>query len=105
MAEIALLTYRFLFLLADTARAMNAAQGGRLGHVGIRSRVRCCGHLAANLLPRALDRARRMEIGLAARGWTGSLAVLSPMRPVSPQGIAAVLTSLAAVALVGILGR
>jgi cobalt/nickel transport system permease protein len=105
VTEIAMLTYRFLFLLADTARAMNAAQARRLGHSGIRSRIRCAGLVAANLLPRALDRARRMEIGLAARGWNGSLAVLSPERPVAPGGIAAVLATLTVVAMVGSYGR
>ncbi|TBW37405.1 cobalt ECF transporter T component CbiQ [Siculibacillus lacustris] len=106
ITEIALLTHRFLFLLADTALAMDAAQASRLGHVGVRRRIRSAGILAANLLPRALDRARRLETGLAARGWTGGgLAVLSRRRPVSPAGLAAVLATLAAVAAIGWIAR
>ncbi len=106
IVELALLTYRFLLLLADTAQAMHAAQEARLGHVGALRRIRSLGILAANLLPRALDRARRLEIALAARGWTGgSLDVLSPRRPVSPGGLAAIGATLAAVALTGVLAR
>ncbi|MBF0125831.1 MAG: cobalt ECF transporter T component CbiQ [Magnetococcales bacterium] len=77
LVEIALLMYRFLFLLADVALAMDAAQAARLGHSTRRRRLRSLGRLVANLLPRALDRARRMETGLAARGWQGEMRVSS----------------------------
>lgn len=106
IVDLALLTHRFLLLLGDTAAAMHDAQAARLGHVGALRRIRSAGMIAANLLPRALDRARRLEIGLAARGWTGgALDVLAPPRPVSPAGLAAVLATLAAVALAGGLAR
>lgn len=86
-AEVALATYRFLFVLSDTAAAMQAAQAARLGHVGWRRRIRSAGLLAAALLPRALDRAHRMEVGLAARGFDGSLRTLAPRRPASAGGM------------------
>ena len=77
-----MLIYRFLFVLADTFAGMQAAQEARLGHVGWRRRIRSSGVLAANLLPRAMDRARRLETGLAARGWSGgALRVLTPAAP------------------------
>jgi cobalt/nickel transport system permease protein len=104
VADIALLIYRFMFLLADTALAMDAAQAARLGHHGSRRRLRSLGLLVANLLPRALDRARRLEVGLAARGWDGEFRVLSPRRPVSPGGLAAVAAILGLTALVGGMG-
>ena len=104
IVEIALLTYRFLLLLGETAEAMNAAQAARLGHVGWRRRIRSAGLIAANLLPRAVDRARRLEIGLSARGWSGGpLATLTPPHPVSPRGLAATLAVLAALAGLGAL--
>ncbi len=77
IVEIALLMYRFIVLIADEAFAMNAAQAARLGHSTRRKRLRSLGLLLANLLPRALDRARRLETGLAARGWKGEMRVLS----------------------------
>jgi cobalt/nickel transport system permease protein len=39
--------------------------------------------LAGNLFQRGLDRARRLDIGLAARGYTGELRVLTPERRLS----------------------
>jgi cobalt/nickel transport system permease protein len=103
VTEVALLTYRFLFLLADTAMAMNNAQAARLGHIGVRRRLHSLGVLIANLLPRALDRARRLEIGLSARGWTGDMRVLSPPSPLSLPGLIAVLLMEIGTAAMGVL--
>lgn len=103
VAEIALLTYRFLLLLADTAVAMHAAQAARLGHVGVVGRIRSAGLIAAGLLPRALERAHRLEIALAARGWNGGdLATLSPAVPPTLGGLARVGATLIAVAALGL---
>ncbi len=102
VAEVALLTYRFLFLLVDTAMAMDAAQAARLGHAGFRRRLRSLGALTANLLPRAMDRARRLEIGLAARGWEGEMRVLPSQAKMSVFGLAAVLAVEAATAAIGV---
>ena len=102
VTEVALLTYRFLFLLADTAMAMDAAQAARLGHDGFKRRLRSLGLLAANLLPRAMDQARRMEVGLAARGWEGEMRVLPQQAKVSVFGLTAVLAVEAATAAIGV---
>ncbi|WP_026258782.1 cobalt ECF transporter T component CbiQ [Uliginosibacterium gangwonense] len=90
VAEIALLTYRFLFQIAETAATMHAAQAARLGHVTPMRRLRCLGMLVANLLPRAFERARHMEIGLAARNWNGELRVQASAVPVSWWRVAAI---------------
>ncbi|MBB4196861.1 cobalt ECF transporter T component CbiQ [Rhodoblastus sphagnicola] len=103
ITELALLMYRFLFILADAAVAMDAAQAARLGHATKRRRLRSLGLLAANLLPRALDRARRMEVGLFARGWRGEMRVLSDRPGPSARGMALVCAVLGATALVGVL--
>jgi cobalt/nickel transport system permease protein len=106
IVELALLVYRFLFVLSDTFLAMQAAQEARLGHVGWRRRIRSSGLIAANLLPRALDRAHRMEAGLMARGWDGGpLRVLTPRRPVSPAAFVAIAVVLGALVLLGIVTR
>ncbi|WP_294534225.1 cobalt ECF transporter T component CbiQ [uncultured Rhodoblastus sp.] len=102
IAELALLIYRFLFLLGDTAMAMDAAQAARLGHAGAKRRLRALGLLIANLLPRALDRARRLETGLAARGWDGELRVLSHRAPVSLPAMGLIGLTLFATAAAGI---
>jgi len=102
VAEVALLIYRLLFLFTDTARAMSAAQAARLGGVGVRRRLRSLGMLLANLLPRAFARARRMEVGLLARGWHGEMRVLAASYPVSFQGMAGVILVESAIACIGI---
>ncbi|MTJ82199.1 MAG: cobalt ECF transporter T component CbiQ [Telmatospirillum sp.] len=101
IAEIALLIYRFLFLLADTAAAMNTAQAARLGHVGLRRRLTSLGVLIANLLPRAIDRGRRLEVGLAARGWRGDMRVLSTTVAPSWSVLGGILALEAATAAIG----
>ena len=103
ITEMALLMYRFIFLLGDTAVAMNSAQAARLGHVTASKRMRSLGLLIANLLPRAFDRARRLEIGLAARGWDGEMRVLSARVPVSAAGLALVAAVELGVAALGLL--
>lgn len=105
IAEVALLTYRFLFLLGATALAMNAAQAARLGHDGAGRRLRSLGALIANLLPRSLDRARRLEVGLAARGWTGEMRVLSRHAAVSWPALSLVVAIEAGVAGLGFFAR
>lgn len=102
IAEMALLIWRFLFLLLDCAAAIRHAQDARLGWQGFRRSIRSLGLLVALLLPRALDRARRLENGLAARGFDGSLPMLSPRRPVSFRFIAAALGFQAAVLGIGL---
>jgi cobalt/nickel transport system permease protein len=102
ITEMALLIYRFLFLLSDTAVAMNAAQASRLGHTGARRRLMSLGCLVANLLPRALDRARRLEVGLAARGWDGEMRVLRPQTAVSLPGLILVLAVEAGTGALGV---
>lgn len=101
VAEVALATYRFLFVLQDTAAAIHATQTARLGHTGWRRRIRSTGMLVAALLPRALDRAHRLERGLAARGFDGSLRTLSPARPSRPGGLAMVALLLIGVGVAG----
>nr|CAM76880.1 hypothetical protein MGR_0109 [Magnetospirillum gryphiswaldense MSR-1] len=64
--------------MLDTAAAMHASQMARLGGQSWRTRIRSAGLLAAALLPRALDQARRLEVGLLARGYDGSLRTLAP---------------------------
>ena len=91
ITDLALLMYRFLFLLLDTAASMNAAQAARLGHSSYRRHMNSLALLIANLLPRALARAQGLETGLAARGWRGELQMLNPVRPVTPRNIVLIL--------------
>lgn len=102
IVEMALLMYRFVFLLTDTAEAMNAAQAARLGHVTYKMHMKSLSLLIVNLMPRAFSRAQALEIGLAARGWRGELRVLSPVRPASPAWIGAILAAEVIVLVIGL---
>jgi cobalt/nickel transport system permease protein len=102
ITEMTLLMYRFVFLLTETVSDMNAAQAARLGHTTYRRHMNSLSLLIANLMPRSLSRARALETGLAARGWHGELRVLSPVRPASAAGLAAIVTLEAAVLLFGL---
>lgn len=102
IVELALLTYRFVFLLADEALAMTTAQRARLGHSSKRRWLTSSAMVIANLLPRAMARARRMETGLAARGWQGEMRVLRPRVSPSRGMVAFVLGVQALVLLLGV---
>ena len=98
IADLALLIWRFVFLLLDAAAAIRIAQEARLGWSGWRRSLRSLGLLIALLLPRAMESARRLEVGLAARGFDGSLPMLSPVRPVSAVRLGLIMTGQALLA-------
>ena len=97
VTEVAALTYRMVFLLLDSARAVREAQAARLGYRTWATSYRSVAVQAAAIFIRAFDRARRLEEGLALRGYTGSLRVQVETRRVSPVFVVATLLVLAAV--------
>ncbi len=84
VAETALLVYRMVFLLADTALAGVRAQTARLGYGTTRHAMRSSIRLTAALLLRALDRAERLQRGLALRGFDGALTVADGAATTAP---------------------
>jgi cobalt/nickel transport system permease protein len=96
--DITLMMYRFIGLIMGVAGRMRLAQANRLGYAGARVSIRSTGMLAASLLPRVLDRARRMETGLAARAYCGELRTLPVAAAPSRRFIVAVTALLAAIA-------
>ncbi|NLF39865.1 cobalt ECF transporter T component CbiQ [bacterium] len=74
--ELLLLSYRFLFVFSETMYRMQTAQAARLGYTGVRESFRSAGMLAAVLFVRVLDRVQRLETGLAARNYDGTLRML-----------------------------
>jgi len=97
VTEIAALVYRLLFLLLDTITTVREAQAGRLGFRTWRTTYRSVAGQAGAVFVGSFDRARRMEQGLALRGYTGSLRVQVQARPVSWPFIAVSVALLAAV--------
>ena len=89
VVELILLIYRLIFVFAERALTGRQAQTARLGYSRVDRSVRSLGLLAGNLFQRALAQARRLEIGLLARGYAGELRVLAPKRTLSRTRLAA----------------
>lgn len=101
--EVAALVYRLLFLLLATATTVREAQAGRLGFRTWTTSYRSVAGQAGAIFVGVFDHARRLEQGLALRGYTGSLRVQVESRPVSRQFLAAataVLTGVVTLTLV-----
>jgi cobalt/nickel transport system permease protein len=103
LVEVALLVYRFIMLVIGVADAIRAAQASRLGYSGLRRGIRSAGLLIAALLPRALNRGRQLEIGLAARAYDGALCVLASAPPPSAMFLLSALGLQAALAGISVL--
>ncbi|SNS65967.1 cobalt/nickel transport system permease protein [Geodermatophilus pulveris] len=104
VVEVAGVTYRMLFVLLASLRAIREAQTARMGHSTWRRSYRSSGALAAAVLTRSWDRARRMQEGLAGRGMETGLRVLPEVLPSSRAFLAASAAGLAAIVAVGVAG-
>jgi len=101
ISDIALMMFRFIWLTLDCAESGVNSQANRLGYATYRGGLKSMGMLLASLLPRVLSRARRLEAGLAARGYTGELRFVELQRAVSRPRQLLILGLLAGVALLG----
>lgn len=88
VVDVAGLIYRMLFTLLDTLAGIREAQASRLGYASGRAARRSIGMLGAAVLVQAWTRARRLEDGLAGRGYTTSLRTLAVERPMSVPFVA-----------------
>lgn len=86
--EVASLVYRLLFILLETTTAVRRSQSARLGYSSARRSLQSAGGLTASVLIHAWDRARRLEQGLAGRGYDGVLPTLATRAPSSPTFLA-----------------
>jgi cobalt/nickel transport system permease protein len=103
VVEVAAVTYRLLFVLLDSLRTIREAQAARMGYSTWRRSYRSSGALAAAVLTRSWDSARRLQEGLAGRGMETGLRVLPEVLPSSRAFLAATVTGLAALVAVGLL--
>ncbi|SMF28977.1 cobalt/nickel transport system permease protein [Tistlia consotensis] len=104
LGDIAFLMLRIIWVTLDCLTEGLRSQANRLGFVGYRRSLRSLGLLLAALLPRTLGRARRLETGLAARGYDGALCFLRQEQPVSALRLGMILGGLAALATLARLG-
>jgi cobalt/nickel transport system permease protein len=104
IAEVMLATHRFISIFAETAQTMWQAQTARCGYATRRRAWRSVSLLAASLFVHSLDRARRMETALAARGYEGETIWLEPQRKASAASLCAIAGAELAVVVVSIGG-
>lgn len=102
LIDIAGLIYRMLFSLLGAAATILEAQRGRLGYSSGPASRRSLGALGGAVLAQSWSRARRLEAGLAGRGYCGSLRTLSTARPVSVPFVSAALLVVAALAALSV---
>lgn len=89
LVEVSSLVYRMVFVLLESVRSIREAQEARLGSASRQAAMRSASTLMAGTLVRAWSRARRMEDGLAGRGYVDALPTLDPPRHASPRFVAA----------------
>ncbi|PHV70399.1 cobalt ECF transporter T component CbiQ [Sporanaerobium hydrogeniformans] len=77
LIEMMQLIYRFIFILMDMALTTQLAQASRLGYKDLKTGLRSMGQLLSTLLYRALKMNDKVYTALEARGYNGTLRVLS----------------------------
>lgn len=101
--EVASLMYRLVFVLLESVRQIREAQTSRLGYTSLARSYRSTGALVARVLVRAWDRARRLEDGLAGRGYESAMPTLTDTRAHSARFVVASLALVGGVVAVGVL--
>jgi cobalt/nickel transport system permease protein len=96
--EIALMTYRYIFVLLDDACDIATSQKIRLGYVGFRQSLSSMGTLAGSVLVRSLDQSLRTHEAMTARAYTGQMPFV-PMRRLDLKAVGVTVLALAVMAL------
>ncbi len=79
--ELALLMYRYIFVLAEEIEVMGSAQKVRLGYRNWRRSMGSVAILGGSLILRAYDRAERVFEAMLARGYGGNMNINYGIRP------------------------
>ncbi len=95
--DLAMLTYRFIFILLEEAGQIYRSQVMRLGYGRFRESVRSFGMLAGALFIRTWESGEALVLAMDARCYDGKLGIPGETRPVSFIALAATLLYLGAV--------
>lgn len=98
LVEVALLAWRYLFLLYDDAQAVYGAQRNRLGYAGYRRGLHSLGIMAGTLMIKAFDNSQAITTAMVQRGYHGAMPTLrhEPFRRAELLAGAAVLAVMGA---------
>jgi cobalt/nickel transport system permease protein len=91
IVDLAAMIFRFLMVALKTLGEMRTAQSWRMGDGGWHAEMRAASLLASALFIRCVERAKRQEVGLTSRGYTGQLHLLRCSRKPSLGVMGAVL--------------
>ncbi|PLX83738.1 MAG: cobalt ECF transporter T component CbiQ [Desulfuromonas sp.] len=78
LVELALIMYRYIFLLLEEGGRIRGAQKARLGYTGFRNALRSGGILGGMLVLRTYDRAENSFAAMRCRGYRGALTAIVP---------------------------
>ncbi|WP_214020480.1 cobalt ECF transporter T component CbiQ [Methanoculleus sp.] len=95
--DLAMLTYRFIFILIEEAGQIYRSQVMRLGYGRFRESVRSFSMLAGALFIRTWESGEALVLAMDARCYDGRLGFPGEARPVSALALAAALLYLSAV--------
>lgn len=101
--EIALLTYRFIFVVLHTAGQIYTAQQSRLGYVNWRRSLPAISMLVASIGRKAFLTARDLSVTLAARNYSDRLVYRWPLQTVHKGRLICIICLLAGLAAAGLL--
>jgi len=83
ITELMVLIYRFIFVFLETASTIRRAQLSRSGYISMRASFRSLGLLFTALLGKVFVRSQELYNAMSARGYSGTIKVLTKERPVS----------------------
>ncbi len=98
LIEVALLAWRYLFVLLDDAQVVYCAQKNRLGYSGYRRGLLSFGTLAGALVVKAFDNSQTITTAMVQRGYDGKL----PLMRHRPFRFAEVAAAVLFVAIMGV---
>lgn len=96
LIDLAVLIYRYIFLMLETYRDMKAAAESRLGFVGLKSSLKTTGQIYGSLLGRSFRRANTCFDAMESRGYSGGIRFLSPKKPIQTCHVAMLAALMAA---------
>lgn len=97
LIDLAMLTYRFIFILIEEAGQIYRSQVMRLGYSRFRESVQSFGMLAGALFIRTWESGEALVLAMDARCYDGKLGIPGKTRPLSLSALAAALLYIGAI--------
>lgn len=96
--EVIMLTYRYIFVLLESALEIRNAQRLRLGYINFRTGLQSWGDLTGAMVIKAYQQAIQTHEAMIARGYSGKMA-MEREEKLKPRDILAIFAALAALIL------